>query len=82
MLHRRDIDIAPVDFLVTKARASVVDYLPGISPLYAQIFIRNPKVSNNWDAYRGPLTPQGWLAILIVLIVAPVLIAGISMCGK
>ena len=82
MLHRGEIDIAPLDFVVTKSRASVVDYLPGIWPLYTQIFIRNPDASANWMAYLEPFTFPCWLAIMVVLIAAPMLIKSISFYGK
>ena len=82
MLRRREVDIAPQDFSVTKDRASVVDYLPGVSPTYTQIFIRNPDALPNWMAYLEPLNTSCWVAILAFLLVAPLIVAGISLCGK
>ena len=82
MLHRREIDIAPQDFSVTKDRASVVDYLPGVTPTYTQIFIRNPDALPNWMAYIEPLDTSCWLAILVVVILVPVLLYGISYLGN
>ena len=82
MLHRREIDIAPQDFSVTKGRASVVDYLPGVTPTYTQIFIRNPEALPNWIAYLEPLSTSCWIAILALLLIAPMIVAGISFFGK
>ena len=82
MLHRKEIDIAPQDFSVTKGRASVVDYLPGVTPTYTQIFIRNPDALPNWMAYIEPLNSSCWLAILVVVIFVPVILYGISLFGN
>ena len=82
MLHLREIDIAPQDFIVTKDRASVVDYLPGVTPSNTQIYIKNPDLLPNWAAYVAPLRPSCWVAILALLLITPVVVAGISFCGK
>ena len=82
MLHRREIEISPQDFTITKSRASVVDFLPGITPTYAQIFIRNPDHNWNWMAYLEPLKPSCWIAILALLLVVPMIVTWISLWGK
>ena len=82
MLHRKEIDIAPQGFSVSKGRASVVDFLPGIAPNYVQLFIRNPATLHNWVAYLEPLRWSCWFAILAFLIIAPPIVAAISFCGK
>ena len=82
MLHKKEIDIAPQGFSVSKRRASVVDFLPGIAPNYVQLFIRNPATLHNWVAYLEPLRWSCWFAILAFLIIAPPIVAAISFCGK
>ena len=42
MCERKEVDIVPADLGVTRERSSVVDFLPGITPTYQQIFIQNP----------------------------------------
>ena len=81
MLHRKAIDISPQDFTITKSRASVVDYLPGITPTYAQIFVKNPEALSNWMAYLEPLNLSCWAAILAIFLLVPLFIAGISSYG-
>ena len=82
MLHREEIDIAPQGFSVSKGRASVVDFLPGIAPNYVQLFIRNPATLHNWVAYLEPLRWSCWFAILAFLVIAPPIVAAISFCGR
>ena len=82
MLHRKQIDIAPQGFSVSKGRASVVDFLPGIAPNYVQLYIRNPAALHNWVAYLEPLKSPCWLAIVSFLLIAPLLVAGIAFCGN
>ena len=82
MLHRKEIDIAPQGFSVSKGRASVVDFLPGIAPNYVQLFIRNPATLHNWVAYLEPLRWSCWFAILAFLVIAPPIVAAISFCGR
>ena len=82
MLHRKEIDIAPQGFSVSKGRASVVDFLPGIAPNYVQLFIRNPAALHNWVAYLEPLKSPCWFAILAFLLIAPLIVAGISYSGN
>ena len=82
MLQRKEIDISPQDFTITVERTSVVDFLPGITPTYEQIFVKNPDTLPNWLAYLEPLHLSCWLAILLFLLLVPLMVAGISLYGK
>ena len=68
MCERKEIDIAPADLGVTKDRSSVADFLPGITPTYQQIFIRNPAASRNWMAYIEPFEAACRITIIAFLI--------------
>ena len=82
LLENNEIDIAPADLTVTKARSAVVDYLPGITPDNQQIFIRNPAEALNWKAYVEPFTLKAWLGILLFIIFVPIVIAAIIVFGN
>ena len=82
MLAKNEIDIAPADLTITKARSTVVDYLPGMSSSYQQLFIRNPMDSLNWMAYLEPFTFRGWVSIILFVIVVPVIVAVIILYGN
>ena len=82
MLNRREIDIAPQGFSVSKGRATVVDFLPGIAPNYVQLYIRNPAALHNRVAYLEPLKSPCWIAIATFLFIAPLLVAVIASCGN
>ena len=82
MLAKGDIDIAPADFTITMARSSVVDYLPGLTPSYQMLFIKNPAEALNWMAYVEPFTPRTWLAIIIFIVLVPLIILGIILFGN
>ena len=82
LLENNEIDIAPADLTVTKARSAVVDYLPGITPDNQQIFIRNPAEALNWKAYVEPFTLKSWLGILLFIVFVPIVIAAIIVFGN
>ena len=82
MLEDNEIDIAPADLTVTKARSAVVDYLPGISPDHQQIFIRNPAETPNWKAYVEPFTFGSWLGIFLFIVFIPLVVAAIIRFGS
>ena len=74
MLHRKEIDIAPQGFSVSKGRASVVDFLPGIAPNYVQLFIRTRqlctiglRIWNLWDGHVGLPFWHSWSLLLRLL---------------
>ena len=81
MLAQGDIDIAPADFTITMARSSVVDYLPGLTPSYQMLFIKNPAEALNWMAYVEPFTSVTWMAIFVFVVFVPVVISGIILYG-
>ena len=82
MLERNEIDIAPADLTITKARSAVVDYLPGMSSSYQQLFIRNPAEGLNWKAYLEPFTSETWLVIILFVVFIPLIVAGIMIFGN
>ena len=82
MCERKEIDIAPADLGVTKDRSSVADFLPGITPTYQQLYIRNPAASNNWQAYLEPFQPSCWIVIIGFLTFIPFLVAAILSYGN
>ena len=77
-----EIDIAPADFTITKARSAVVDFLPGMSSSFQQLFIRNPAEALNWVAYLEPFTTTCWAAIFLFLVIVPLIVSGIILFGK
>ena len=82
MLERNEIDIAPADLTITKARSAVVDYLPGMTSSYQQLFIRNPAEGLNWKAYLEPFTSETWLVIILFVVFIPLIVAGIMIFGN
>ena len=82
LLENNEIDIAPADLTVTKARSAVVDYLPGITPDNQQIFIRNPAEALNWKAYVEPFTLGSWIGILLFIVIIPIVVAAILVFGN
>ena len=82
MVAEGSLDIAPAEFTITKARSTVVDFLPAITESYQQIFIRNPAEALNWQAYIDPFTTFCWIAILLFVFLIPIIIAGIMFYGK
>ena len=82
LLENNEIDIAPADLTVTKARSAVVDYLTGITPDRQQIFIRNPAEALNWKAYVEPFTLKSWLGIFLFIVFVPIVIAAIIAFGN
>jgi ABC-type amino acid transport substrate-binding protein len=65
MLSKGKLDIAPADFTITKARSTVVDFLPTITEGYHQMYLKNPLDSLHWSAYTEPLSYHCWLAGLM-----------------
>ena len=82
MLERNEIDIAPADVTITKARSAVVDYLPGMTSSYQQLFIRNPAEGLNWKAYLEPFTFETWLVIILFVVFIPLIVSGIMIFGN
>ena len=82
MLARGEIDIAPVDLTITKARSAVADFLPGMTSSYQQLFLKNPAEAPNWMAYLEPFTYNSWLLIFIFIIVVPLVLSAIILYGN
>ena len=76
------IDISPAEFTITKARSTVVDFLPALTESYQQLFIRNPADALAWTAYTAPFTPLCWVAIVLFVVLVPPVIAGIMLYGN
>ena len=76
------LDISPAEFTITKARSTVVDFLPALAESYQQLFLKNPAEALHWTAYTEPFTPVCWCVILLFVVVVPPIIAGIIFYGN
>ena len=82
MLQQGELDIAPAEFTITKARSTAVDFLPTIAESYQQIFLKNPADALHWTAYTEPFTPLCWAGIILLILVVPPIVAGIMFYGN
>ena len=82
MLSRGEIDIAPADLTITKARSTVADFLPGMTSSYQQLFLKNPAEAPNWKAYVEPFTYNSWLVIFLFIVVVPLIVSAIILYGN
>ena len=82
MLARGTLDISPAEFTITRARSTVVDFLPALTESYQQLFVRNPAEALHWKAYTEPFTPLCWVAVILFVLVVPPIIAGIMLYGN
>ena len=82
MLEQGNLDIAPAEFTITKAKSTVVDFLPPITESYQQLFLKNPAGSLDWKAYTEPFTPLCWIGIAIFILIVSPMIAEIMFYSK
>ena len=82
MLQQGEVDIAPVDFAITKERSIAVDFLPGMIESTQRLYLKNPDDALHWDAYTEPFTPVSWLGVAFLIAIAPPILAAIILYGK
>ena len=82
MLQEGELDISPTCFTPTKARQTVVDFLPDLTEEILHLTLKNPADSYEWRAYVEELTPLCWGGIFIFGAIAPIVLAGILFYGK
>ena len=82
MLIKDEIDIAPADLTVTRARSTAVDFLPSMMGSYEQLFIKNPADGLVLNAYAQPLTIFSWIGVLLYIVLIPPVLAAIVIYSK
>ncbi|XP_059082976.1 glutamate receptor ionotropic, kainate glr-3-like [Tigriopus californicus] len=70
-LANDEVDISPVDMLVSSARNKVIDFLPSLGPISLRLIVANPAESMNWTAYLAPLTWTVWIGIGLCILLFP-----------
>ena len=68
MLIKDEIDIAPADLTVTRARSTAVDFLPSLMASHEQLFLKNPADAFSTNSYLGSFTFESWISIIIWVI--------------
>ena len=82
MLIKDEIDIAPADLTVTRARSTAVDFLPSLMASHEQLFLKNPADGLVLNAYAQPLTVLSWLGIALYIALIPPVLAAIVIYSK
>ena len=71
-LHDGRMDVALQGFVVSTARAAVIDYTMTIGEDYSSLFIKNPSGTFNFTAYIETLKYMSWLLVGLFCIFAPI----------
>ena len=82
MLIKDEIDIAPADLTVTRARSTAVDFLPSLMGSHEQLFLKNPADGLVLNAYAQPLTVLSWLGVALYIALIPPVLAAIVIYSK
>ena len=82
MLNEGEIDIAAADLTVTRERSTAVNFLPPLTNINEQLFLKNPADAFHLKAFIEPLTNSSWLAVLVFSILVPPILAVIVFYGK
>ena len=77
MLIKDEIDIAPADLTVTRARSTAVDFLPSMMGSHEQLFLKNPADGLVLNAYAQPLTILSWIGVFLYIVLIPPVLAAI-----
>ena len=71
MLQNREIDLAPMSFLVTLERNTVVSFSSPITYVFNTLFIKYP-ISYDAKAYLEPLHYLSWIFLFVFCLIAPI----------
>ena len=82
ILEKGMADIAPTDLTVTKDRSTVIQYLPTIEETEELLFLKNPVDAFSASSYIGSFTFDAWMSIIVWIVVAPLILAGIALHSK
>ena len=82
MLKDGEIDIAAADLTVTRERSTAVNFLPPLTNVNEQLFLKNPTDAFHLKAFIEPLTHSSWLAVFVFSILVPPILAVIVFYGK
>ena len=82
MLNDGEIDIAAADLTVTRERSTAVNFLPPLTNINEQLFLKNPTDAFHLKAFIEPLTKSSWLAVFVFSILVPPILAVIVFYGR
>ena len=82
MLKEDEIDIAAADLTVTRERSTAVNFLPPLTDINEQLFLKNPTDAFHLRAFIEPLTNLSWLAVSLFVILVPPILAVIVFYGR
>ena len=77
MVKRNEVDIMISELTLTQERSTAVHYLPTLTNIPVQLFLRNPGDNTNFYAYLEPFSLFSWIGALVLLFVVPPVLAGI-----
>ena len=82
MLKEDEIDIAAADLTVTRERSTAVNFLPPLTDISEQLFLKNPTDAFHLRAFIEPLTHLSWFAVSLFIILVPPILAVIVFYGR
>ena len=82
MVKRKEADIAVADLIVSSLRSTAVDFLSVIEHHGIDLYIKTPGDALSFDGYISPLTAHAWAGVLLVLLIIPLILAGMIRLGR
>ena len=82
MLNENQIDIAVADLTITSERSTTVNFLPPLTDVNEQLFLKNPDDAFHLRAFIEPLTNSSWLVVILFTLLIPPILAVIVFYGK